>query len=287
MAHNIQRPKRKSLLLWGFLLIFWFLLPLTWKVATKSSFEEFHAPVWEASTRIQDLTHFWGHVSDSKKTLIEKGRDHQRILSDAKHQISSIDHLEVELQRLKELKSQIQKLETTLELEAKTKLTPTISRISLRNLSGWNQSFRISKGQRDFLQVGNGVISFCGIVGRLEQVYETSSQIQLISNKSFRMVAHLKGDNRPVTFQGNGVLPGGQGQGILYDIPADVIIPKGNDIQVVSSNLSGTYPKGLHIGIISELTPSVDGVFKVGKVLLSPQLSLLSEVTILKYSNAK
>ena len=171
MAHNIQRPKRKSLLLWGFLLIFWFLLPLTWKVATKSSFEEFHAPVWEASTRIQDLTHFWGHVSDSKKTLIEKGRDHQRILADAKHQISSIDHLE--------------------------------------------------------------------------------------------------------------------GQGILYDIPADVIIPKGNDIQVVSSNLSGTYPKGLHIGIISELTPSVDGVFKVGKVLLSPQLSLLSEVTILKYSNAK
>jgi rod shape-determining protein MreC len=121
----------------------------------------------------------------------------------------------------------------------------------------------------------------------LEQVYETSSQIQLITNKSFRMVAHLKGDNRPVTFQGNGVLPGGQGHGILYDIPADVIIPKGSDIQVVSSNLSGTYPKGLHIGTISELAPSVDGVFKVGKVLLSPQLSLLSEVTILKDSNAK
>ena len=287
MAHNIQRPKKKSLLLWGFFLVFWFLLPLSWKVSTKSSFEEFHAPVWEASTRLQDLTHFWGHVSDSKKTLIEKGRDHQRILSDAKLQISSIDQVKVELQRLKELKSQIQKLETTLKLETKTKFTPTMSRISLRNLSGWNQSFKISKGYRDSLQVGHGVISFCGIVGRLEQVYETSSQIQLITNKNFRMVAHLKGDNRPVTFQGNGVLPGGQGHGILYDIPADVIIPKGSDIQVVSSNLSDTYPKGLHIGTISELAPSVDGVFKVGKVLLSPQLSLLSEVTILKDSNAK
>ena len=63
-------------------MVAWLLIPAGWKIVFKSAFDEFHAPIWEASSRIRDLSHYWGHISDSKKTLIEKGRDYQRILSD-------------------------------------------------------------------------------------------------------------------------------------------------------------------------------------------------------------
>ena len=71
----------------------WLLIPTTWKLATKSSFEEFHAPIWQASLHVTDLSYFWGHLSDSKKTLIEKGRDHQRILSDLNNQLNTTEDL--------------------------------------------------------------------------------------------------------------------------------------------------------------------------------------------------
>ena len=264
----------------------WLLIPTTWKLATKSSFEEFHAPIWQASLHVRDLSYFWGHLSDSKKTLIEKGRDHQRILSDLNNQLNTTEDLNKEIQNLRNLKLQIQELENSLSLEAQIKFYPELSRISLRNLSGWNQEFKISKGSQNKLKTGSGVISHCGIVGFVQEVYENSANIKLISNKNFRMVAHLKGDKRPVTFRGNGISASGALQGYLYDIPADVKIPENEQIEVVSSNLGGKFPNGLHIGFLSKLEPSSDGVFKTSKVLLSSSLNQISEVTILRRNNA-
>ena len=79
----------------------WLLIPTSWKVIFKSSFDEFHAPIWESSQRVHDLSHFWGHMSDSKHTLIEKGRDHSRIISDINLQLNRKDFLKDELKRLK------------------------------------------------------------------------------------------------------------------------------------------------------------------------------------------
>ena len=104
MAKHISRPSLKPLLYWGIALVAWFLFPTSWKILTKSSFEEFNAPIWEASTRIRDLSNYWGHVSDSKNTLIKKGRDYQRILADAENQINREDFLQEKLNRLKTLK---------------------------------------------------------------------------------------------------------------------------------------------------------------------------------------
>ena len=63
------------------------------------------------STRIKDLSNYWGHVSDSKNTLIKKGRDYQRILADAENQINREDFLQEKLNRLKTLKNEIYNLE--------------------------------------------------------------------------------------------------------------------------------------------------------------------------------
>ena len=71
---------------------------------SKSTFSEFHAPLWELSSRIHDLTLFWGHMSDSKKTLIEKAKTNSRIESDLSLQKDRFKTLEREERRLRDLK---------------------------------------------------------------------------------------------------------------------------------------------------------------------------------------
>lgn len=282
MAKHISRPSLKPLLYWGIALVAWFLFPTSWKILTKSSFEEFNAPIWEASTRIRDLSNYWGHVSDSKNTLIKKGRDYQRILADAENQINREDFLQEKLNRLKTLKNEIYNLERELEINPIDRFYPQLTNISLRNLSGWNQFFLVNKGSNAGIQKGQGVISSFGIVGRVDQVNVRFSKIQLITNHNFRIVAHLKGDNRPVIVTGSGIHPGGYGTALLSDIPLDIIIPDGKTMEVVSSNLGGRYPKGLHIGFIKHLQPSTDGLFKTAEINLHEGINKLGEVTILK-----
>ena len=63
-----------------------------------------------------------------------------------------------------------------------------------------------------------------GIVGRIHQAGFNSSKVELATNPNFRIVAHFRGDTRPVTFQGNGVRIGGQPMRIVLDVPHDINI---------------------------------------------------------------
>ena len=52
----------------------------------------------------------------------------------------------------------------------------------------------------------------------------------MITNPSFRIVANFSGDERPVTFQGNGIAIDGSPQGIVFDVPQDIVASEKNPI---------------------------------------------------------
>ena len=285
MAKTKQRPLTRPFLYLGVAFFAWLLIPFAWKIAFKSTFDEFHAPIWESSNRMRDLSHYWGHISDSKNTLIEKGRDHSRIISDASLQLSRRDYLEKELNNLRKIKSEIVTLENSLSLDPRLQFRPEIARVSLRNISSWSQIFEVNKGSNFKITPGTGVISSCGIVGRIKKVTNRSATVELITNQAFRIVAHIKGDDRPITFRGAGISFGRKNFGTISDVPQDIIIPENGVLEVVSSPLGGAFPGGLHIGIIKELEQSVDGLFQSAQVILSEKLNLMEEVTILSKVN--
>lgn len=282
MAPRSNRPKRKPFFFWGLAVIGWFLLPLGSKIALKSSFDEFHAPIWNASVKIRDLSHYWGHLSDSKNTLIEKGRDHARILSDARLQISRKEDLNKELEKIRNLKNELEILEKSLNLSPAQTFSPLLARVTLRSLSGWSQNLIINKGRNFNLSVGNAAIFSEGVVGKLEKVNGNSSKIQLLTNSSFRVVAHIKGDDRPITYRGGGVSFGTRNLGFITDVPQDVRIPSGGSLEIISSSLGGSFPKGLKIGNAYKLEPSTDGIFQTAEVILSNKLNVIEEITVLR-----
>ena len=281
MAINKQRPKLRPFFFLGIFLVAWLLLPLSWKIGVRSSFDEFHAPIWEASSRVRDLSDYWGHISDSKNTLIEKGRDHSRILADVKLQLNRKKDLKRELENLRKINEEISTLEKSLNLQPALKFIPQIARVSYRNISTWSQNLIINKGKNYNIRKGDGVISSIGVIGRINKVESRSATLQLLTNREFRTVAHLKGDKRPITFTGAGISNGRQNFGTVTDVPQDVIIPPEGYLEVVSSSLGGAIPDGLEIGKIYDLEPSVDGLFQSAKVIINERLNLIKEVTIL------
>ncbi|MEC9122521.1 MAG: rod shape-determining protein MreC, partial [Verrucomicrobiota bacterium] len=54
-----------------------------------------------------------------------------------------------------------------------------------------------------------------------------------------------------------------------------------NPLQLMSSDLGGSLPEGIPIGIVENLTGGEDGLFKSGNVILDSKLIQVQEVTIL------
>ena len=281
MAAPKDRPRIGPFAILGLFLLGWIFIPFGWKIIIQSSFDEFQAPFWEITSRISDLSDYWGHQTDSKKTLIEKNRDLSRIQSDWHIQKLRKSELETELTRINNLKAHIRAIESSIGLDPSMSYRPVIARVSHRSLSAWWQSLTVRKGVQQNLYTGLGAINREGVVGRLSNVSSRSSEVQLASNSNFRIVASFSGDNRPVTFQGGGISPGGRPWGMVFDVPHDLQASEKNPLLLVSSELGGTFPHGLPIGKVTSLEESGDGLFKNGKVYLPFSISNISEVTLL------
>jgi rod shape-determining protein MreC len=281
LAAPQDRPKFGPFLALGCFFLIFIAFPSGWKTLTQSTFDEFQAPLWEITSRVSDLTDYWGHQADSKKTLISKNRDLSRIRSDWKLQESFRGKWENEIAKLNGLRSQLRALEQQVGLDSEQSYRPELARVTHRSLSAWWQEFHLRKGMKDQIKVGYGVICPEGIAGRIHATSSRSSKVELTTNLNFRIVAHFQGDDRPVTFQGAGVLPGGQPMGVVFDVPHDIKIIDGKPLMLETSSLGGTFPSGIIIGLVKSLQESGDGLFKTGMVHLSENLNRISEVTVL------
>ena len=273
MASDKSTKRAKPFLILTGFLVFWWLIPAGWKLATRSSFREFQAPIWELASRAEDLGEYWGHLSDSKKTLIEKGRENARGLAalEAKPSIPQI----------KLLKSEITRLENALSVIPKPGFQAVVARVSRRDLSAWWQTVTLRKGSAQNLTTGAGVISAHGMAGRISEVGTRWSTVRLVTSPQFRVAAQFEGDDRPVTFQGGGIPTGGKPFGIVRDVPHDLSPSDGKPLRLLTSSLGGTFPAGISIGIVNKLEGGEDGLFKSGKVELDELLGKLREVTVL------
>ena len=282
MFKQSDRRKNKPFFYLGIFALCWWGLPSSTKLVTKSGFREFQAPIWELSSRIEDLSNYWGHISDSKHTLIEKGKKISHIKADIEVQENREVTLENEIFRLKKLQSSISTLNKNINLDSSQKYVSIIARVSVRKISGWWQQLTLRKGRDKDIKVGCGVIFNGGVVGRIKEVDSKSSEVEFITNPTFRIIAHFEGDTRPITFQGNGIGFGGKPQGLVTDVPHDISVSPEKPLSIVTSNLGGNFPQGIPIGTVHELEEGGNGLFKAGKVLLNRKLNEIREVAILQ-----
>jgi rod shape-determining protein MreC len=122
----------------------------------------------------------------------------------------------------------------------------------------------IGRGKRDGVIVGRPVISEGLLVGRVVEVSEVSSKVQLVIDPDFKAAVVDQSNESRAT----GTVHGQIGRGLYMEkIPQDQQVLVGDTI--VTSGLGGDLPKGLVIGQVESVTGGANIVFQTAQ-LTSP-----------------
>ena len=234
-------------------------------------FEEFRAPIDAIPSQLSDLGKYWSLHSNSKRSLIEAGRDLARINS----------AYELKMLENRNLQDRILRYEDILNLPPEDSYKFEVARIARRDINAWWQQLVIRKGRVHGIKEGYAVIYSGGVVGRIAKANLYTSVVELVSSRNFRMAAHFDGEDRPVIYQGVGAVSLQDAKGEVRDVPSDVRASVSEPKLLVTSSLTGTFPEGIRIGEVVDLSLGADGLFKSGTVRLGRALSTLREVTVL------
>ncbi len=247
------------------------LLPSAARHFAADLFAEFRAPIDSLPSRLSDLEKFWLLHSNSKRALIEAGRDLARLNS----------AYELKLRENLYLKNRLQRYEEILKIPAPDKFKAEVARVIRRDISAWWQYIVIRKGSADGIRPGQAVVYSGGVVGRVAKTTRHTATVELVSSGKFRMAAQFEGEDRPVIYQGGGASSFRSARGVVSDVPEDVRVSPSEPLRLVTSPLAGSFPEGIFIGNVVELRLDHDALFKSGVVRLSNGLDNLREVSVL------
>jgi len=255
----------------GAAVFLWLIIPPFLKHQARNGFYEFQAPLWTGVSVVHDLQTYWSFRARSKQNLIESGQELARLYAGQ----------QVRLQRLDELHQQNWRLRRLLDIPTDPLFRSEIARVVRRDHNLWWHQLVIRKGEDYGITPGAGVIFSGGVVGRVREVRQRTSVVDLISSPGFQMAARFEGDRRPIRFQGGRQRGFSSPAATIYDVPADIGISPSGPLIIEAHPLGGVFPAGMILGTVESLEPGPDGLFQTGVVDLSPDLLTLEEVTVL------
>jgi rod shape-determining protein MreC len=171
-------------------------------------------------------------------------------LSDQNDQYrEEIDRLQSEIARLRELETENRDLRNLLGLKQRAgtgELLPV--RVIARDPSPFVQAITLDRGADDGVKEGMTIITWRGVVGRVNRVSPTSSKVLLITDTSSSISGRTQTSESRVT----GIIRGRPEGGLLMQrIPQEETLQTGET--VVTSDFGGLMPEGLVIGQIVQI----------------------------------
>jgi rod shape-determining protein MreC len=207
------------------------------------------------------------------------------VFSDKKHLQQQIKLLEaennelsLENQSLQEYKQESFRLRKMLNFDDANRenydLLP--AHLIARSPNNWYECITIDRGSRQGVQKGMPVISPHGLVGRVGSVSENSAQVSLITDREMAVGATIQ-----KTRETNGIIEGlgDSNQLRMINIPYYSKIKEGD--RIISSGLSATYPPGINIGTVTEVTREPSGLLLVAMIKPTVDFNKLEEVFVI------
>ena len=175
-----------------------------------------------------------------------------------------IDRLQADIVRLRELEVENRDLRNLLGLKQRSgagELLPV--RVIARDPSPYVQSITIDRGEEDGLRDGMPVITWRGVVGRVNRVSPTSSKVLLVTDTSSSISGRIQSSEARVA----GILRGRpEGGLVMQHIPQEESVQTGDT--VITSDLGGIMPEGLVVGQVVQIRRKDVDVFQ--EALIEP-----------------
>ncbi len=186
-----------------------------------------------------------------------------------------VEKLSLRNMMLQEQARENETLRQELDYQKRTPWAFLPTEIIARDPVSWLERVVADRGSADDVEVGDGVISPLGIVGRIQNVGLYSSTVMLLLDAQ-SSVAGLVERSRI-----NGTLKGtGAGYLKLKYVASDDDVRVGD--RVVTSPLSSLFPPGLLIGEIASVAPADDGLMLDIQVKPVIQFKTLDRFLILR-----
>lgn len=259
----------------GIFLALWWLLPRGFIVSVQQAFIEVQAPLYNVVLNGHNFKNFL------KKNFVNK----KNLIADYENLMRTNFYLQMRINNLLDFieRNHIKSNDFDLKDE---RFKFVYANVIRRDLIVWANYLVINRGKKDGISIGDGVISKCNVVGRIKEVYDNLSLVELLSSPTFKMSACFEGEHFPIVFQGNG-------SDILtkYTGIAENIIPQTdkdiNGARLVSSHLNNIFPGGLTVGYIADVTDIKDGIFFKAVVNLDATfINSLHEVVVLTHNDS-
>ncbi|MBW1649423.1 MAG: rod shape-determining protein MreC [Deltaproteobacteria bacterium] len=181
--------------------------------------------------------------------------------------------------RFYELKTSYARLVKLLNFKKETPYKKLIaSRVIGKDSSQWFKTVLIDKGKKDGVKRGMPVIAPEGAVGQITDIFTHNSRVLLITGQNSAVDAIIQ------RTRARGIL---KGKGFDEECALEYVLRK-NDVRikdvVISSGMDGIFPKGLMIGIVSDVTKNHSEVFQQVSVSCYVDFEKLEEVLIIDTS---
>lgn len=197
------------------------------------------------------------------KNLVENKRlknENQLI----RHKINSLREAHLENVRLTDL----------LKLQKKIPYKVIAARTIARSADNWSSLIVIDKGSGSGIKKDFVVLSYLGLAGRVTEVSPLTSKVMLINDSNMAVSAIVQRSRQ------EGLVSGTLGNSLIMRyLPKDCDI-KVSDI-IITSGLTENYPKGLLIGMVTDIGEEFSGLNRYAIVEPAVNLSTIEEVLII------
>ncbi len=198
--------------------------------------------------------------------LVSVRRENERLRQD-------LSRLQNENLQLQETARAAERLQEFLDFKKNATYHLLAAAVIGRDPSNWYRTLMINKGSRDGVAVEMGVITPAGVVGRVIKTGPAVSQVLLMTDRNSTVAALTQRSRDEGLVEGT---EKGLARIKYLSLLADV---KEGDL-VLTSGLTGSFPKGLAIGTIGRVTKKELDLFKEAEVIPGMDFSMIEEVLV-------
>lgn len=207
-----------------------------------------------------------------KESLQQENDSLKKEVNQLHSQLTQMDEISMENVRLKEMLGY--KNETAAQYNLQ------LAEIIAENNNNLQHTITLNKGSNAGIVTGMTVMNHSGLIGRISAVMPEASEVLLLPDRESAVGARVWSTREVIgVVEGDGT---DSSSLQMVHLPHDADIYVGDDI--ITSGLDGVYPSGIHIGEVTAIEYSANGLTKTAYVRPYVSFARLEEVFVLMNS---
>ncbi|HEX9743558.1 MAG TPA: rod shape-determining protein MreC [Nitrospiraceae bacterium] len=184
-----------------------------------------------------------------------------------------IEFLRGQTADLREMAAANRRLTELLRFQAHAPSVTVGARVIGRDATNWYRGVVLDKGEQDGVRTEMGVVTLAGAVGRVVKTRTSSSVVLLITDPNNAVTSLIQ------RTRDEGIIEGTfEGQVRMKYIPLLSTVRVGDP--VVTSGLTGGFPKGVPVGTITSIHKDESGLFQTADVRPEVDFTKVEEVLV-------